>query len=717
MKKNILIAMLTLLAGLANAETPKWTKYIYKESLITQLADDDKYIWTILNKGLLKLDKTTGDTGFYLIPGYNYSDIIFTIVTDDDGNKWIGTSKGLVKYDGMIWTTYNKANSGLPNDTVTALAIDKNGNKWICTLAGLSKFDGTKCTTYKYVKNDEYDNYDYNDELDKNTYSLAIDKIGNVWLLSMYGLIKFDGANWTTYMYVCTIFECQSQACDNNRCATFNSNNSNSLIIDRNGLKWICDQSYGIIKFDDTTWTTYNLVSSISTQGNTYSTAEDSNGTKWVATYDGLVKFENEKTHFYNINNSDIPSNHIYSLLLDKKGNKWIGGINAIFKFDSTTWTNYNLSNQILPGNVKTIAIDEADTKWIGTDGGLVKYDGNWTTYNKGNTGLPINDIRTLVVDKNGDKWIGTNGSGLVKFDGTNWIIYNSSNSDLPDNTINAISIDDAGIKWIGTNNGLVSYDGTQLTTIKYIDSTGFYGKGIGSIAIDKSGNKWVGVGSETNTYQLKKYDGTKWTKYPIGTVNSIAIDENGLIWIGTWIGLVKFDGTNSTTYDQSNSGLLNNYVSTISTDGKGNLWIGIGQFNSYLSKFDGADFTNFSCASRGFYGITSIEIDDSSKKWIACGNLFVYDENGIETLIEEKTTSLSNQGLLFPNPASGRLSISKGADNVKCVEIFNSLGCLVKRSLFDITKKIDISDLKSGMYFVKIKTNEGYRNEKLVVK
>ncbi len=69
---------------------------------------------------------------------------------DANGNKWIGTyGGGLAKFDGTTWTTYNTANSGLPNNYVRAIAIDANGNKWIGTYGGgLAKFDGTTWTTY-----------------------------------------------------------------------------------------------------------------------------------------------------------------------------------------------------------------------------------------------------------------------------------------------------------------------------------------------------------------------------------------------------------------------------------------------------------------------------------------------------------------------------------------------------------------------------------------
>jgi ligand-binding sensor domain-containing protein len=62
------------------------------------------------------------------------SNYVYAIAIDGQGNKWIGTyGGGLAKFDGINWTVYNTANSGLPSNYVYAIAIDRQGNKWIGT--------------------------------------------------------------------------------------------------------------------------------------------------------------------------------------------------------------------------------------------------------------------------------------------------------------------------------------------------------------------------------------------------------------------------------------------------------------------------------------------------------------------------------------------------------------------------------------------------------
>ncbi len=59
------------------------------------------------------------------------------------------------------------------------------------------------------------------------------------------------------------------------------------------------------------------------------------------------------------------------------------------------------------------------------------------------------------------------------------------------------------------------------------------------------------------------------------GQVLSLAIDGSGNKWIGTWAGLAKFNGTNWTVYNTSNSGLPDDGVLSFAIDGSGNKWIG----------------------------------------------------------------------------------------------------------------------------------------------
>ncbi|WP_026705484.1 pectate lyase family protein [Flavobacterium soli] len=72
------------------------------------------------------------------------------------------------------------------------------------------------------------------------------------------------------------------------------------------------------------------------------------------------------------------------------------------------------------------------------------------------------------------------------------------------------------------------------------------------------------------------------------------------------------------------------------------------------------------------------------------------------------------NDIALYPNPVTNELNISL-SDNqiIQSISVYSILGQLVK-TIRDNTAKIDISELSSGIYLVKIQTNEGVFDKKI---
>src|SRR5688572_15161762 len=60
-------------------------------------------------------------------------------------------------------------------------------------------------------------------------------------------------------------------------------------------------------------------------------------------------------------------------------------------------------------------------------------------------------------------------------------------------------------------------------------------------------------------------------------SINCLLQDRDGYLWIGTWSGLIRFDGYSTTTYYSSREAgkIKSNKIQTLYEDSKGNLWIG----------------------------------------------------------------------------------------------------------------------------------------------
>lgn len=200
-----------------------------------------------------------------------------------------------------------------------------------------------------------------------------------------------------------------------------------------------------------------------------YDLKVDDTGNKWVGfRSNGLGKFDGTTWTIYDTLSSNIPSNQVNGITFDAANNVWVGTIKGVAKFDGSVWTTYNVINSGLPDDsVSCIYADNTDI-WIGTRNGLAKFDGTaWTIYNTSTSGLLTNLIQCVAVESSGDVYVGTK-SGLFKKSGSVWSNFNSTNPYLV-NTYNiiAIYIDQFNDKWISSKgtlgNGVYKLAGTEL--------------------------------------------------------------------------------------------------------------------------------------------------------------------------------------------------------------------------------------------------------------
>lgn len=307
--------------------------------------------------------------------------------------------------------------------------------------------------------------------------SVAIDAQGNKWFGTYYGeVVKFDDVNWTVYN------KHNSEIPGNYQITT--------IAVDAQDNKWF-GASYspnllsggGLIKFDNTTWTLYNVSNSGLPHNTVTDIAIDKSGNKWISTNGGgVAKFDNNSWTVYNSSNSGLPDDKVGSISIDDQGNKWVSTMTAIAKYDGTAWTIYKYSTSIIPyfndnGGITSVNLDDKGNKWFGISpdwdtghpGGVVKFDDkNWTVYTNTNSDLPYG-VLSAATDKMGDIWFAASSwseGALVKYNGSAWTVYDSENSDFPDDWINSVVIDEHGTKWFVTgNSGVVKFYEARITT------------------------------------------------------------------------------------------------------------------------------------------------------------------------------------------------------------------------------------------------------------
>lgn len=116
----------------------------------------------------------------------------------------------------------------------------------------------------------------------------------------------------------------------------------------------------------------------------------------------------------------------------------------------------------------------------------------------------------------------------------------------------------------------------------------------------------------------------------PQNTVTSIVQTRDGYLWLGTFGGLVRFDGHAFTVFDPGNTpGLVSARIVSLHEDGNGTLWIGT---ESGLTRRDGERFTRVG-PDEGVAaaGVTALRSDRRGRVWIGLGHrLMRFDGRGL---------------------------------------------------------------------------------------
>lgn len=107
--------------------------------------------------------------------------------------------------------------------------------------------------------------------------------------------------------------------------------------------------------------------------------------------------------------------------------------------------------------------------------------------------------------------------------------------------------------------------------------------------------------------------------------VNCIFQDKKGFIWLGTRIGLNRYDGTNVIAFrnnEKDPSSLSNNYVTGIVEDNSGAIWVstaggGLDRFDRNKGKFEAFKHSDKNDKSISTNYISRLEIDKNGKLWL----------------------------------------------------------------------------------------------------
>lgn len=429
---------------------------------------------------------------------------------------------------------------------------------------------------------------------------------------------------------------------------------------------------------------------------------------------------------------NDCVNRPIYAVE-DEKGNVWFADEWRNYRYavpgEGTCRQNINF-NSPYSQHVQEIAVGNEQV-WIATggvsatlnylfrhDGLFSLIDGEWSELNRNNTPklAELFDFYTVAIHPdNGTVYGGSFLDGLVEITPEGMTIYDDSNSSLnnalgdPSRTrISGLAFDSDNNLWVSNHTAarpfsVLTHEGEWLSyDISSCTST----KNLLSVVVDDFGYKWFVVDgasagvvvydtgadlTDTSDDRCRIFSSSN-SQLTTNTVNSIAVDLDGDVWLGTADGALVFQcGPNIfeecdataivTDQDEFNLGhlLSGNDVQTIAIDGANRKWFGTTN-GIFVQSADGkTQEARFTAENSPLFDnqIIDIAIDQNT------GEVFIGTAKGLVSYRGEATigkTVNSNSVVAFPNPVrpdyDGPIAIKGLAQNanVKITDVNGQL-------------------------------------------
>lgn len=297
---------------------------------------------------------------------------------------------------------------------------------------------------------------------------------------------------------------------------------------------------------------------------------------------------------------------NVHCGLQDKKGNYWFGTTGeGVYRYDGKFFTQFTVKNGLSNNKVWSLAEDSAGNIWFGTDDGISCYNGK--------------NMSTMAPAL---PWAGNMVTMQVAGKNPVW----------------SVMTDKHGTVWFGTDSGVVCYTGKALLHFPgkraIANKTTLGLKNVQCIFEDKTGNLWFGSGPLA-AEGICLFDGQSLTNYKPhgnGWIRTITADKNGSVLFSTRsAGVVAYNGKTYSDF-QVPDAVRKEFINTILTDSKDNIWYGVDYSNSNKLdsggcwKFDKRAFVEFT-KKDGLHNtaIFCLMEDKAGNIWIGTRNCGLY--------------------------------------------------------------------------------------------
>lgn len=349
--------------------------------------------------------------------------------------------------------------------------------------------------------------------------AIAQDRSGYLWLGTLNGLSRFDGFSFKNYStkdglpsnQINSLYQgstalwigttgaiCKKQGSDFH---SFDFPDSLQLsriqcmIDDGEGGLWIGLDGNGLLHYKDSTFKHFGKKNGLA-NGFIRVLKKTADGKLLLGTREGIYSFDGK--FFKPYLESDVGSASVSDILISKRGLTLISTFgNGVFTVENNRVANFRVENSSMPNHVRSITQTGANEFYFGSKSGLFKLSEAHIKPRK-IQGLEYENVKILFTDRESNLWVGTDGQGLLQKAGDAFSLHTISDGMHSDLILSICPLDSSGLAFGSYDNGIAIKDGSRFEPYPFND------------------------------------------KLPSKTVWALQSSEDGALWAGTSLGLVR---------------------------------------------------------------------------------------------------------------------------------------------------------------------------------